>query len=134
MREGLRKRRAVVAQRFEGAQHPAFALRGQLDQRDARIVGRGLALDEAGLGGARAEPYAETEAHIRERRARGLFGRMRFTIAKPEVSCHPERLLAGARSVVSAALCYYAPEPPLEPGEGRLPRYTWRDCYADLRE
>ena len=41
-------------------------------------------------------------------------------MAQPEVSCHPETLLPGARTVVSAALCYYAPEPPLEPGEGRL--------------
>ena len=58
---------------------------------------------------------------------------MRFTMAQPEVSCHPETLLPGARTVVSAAHCYYAPEPPLEPGEGRLARYTWHDGYAVLR-
>ena len=50
------------------------------------------------------------------------------------MSCHPETLLPGARTVVSAALCYYAPEPALEPGAGRLPRYTWRDGYELLRE
>ena len=61
------------------------------------------------VGAAPAEPYDETERHIRERRARGLFADMRFTMAQPEVSCHPETLLAGARTVVSAALCYYAP-------------------------
>ena len=55
-------------------------------------------------------------------------------MARPEVSCHPETLLPNARTVVSAALCYYAPEPDLEPGEGRLPRYTWFDAYAELRE
>jgi epoxyqueuosine reductase len=59
---------------------------------------------------------------------------MRFTMAQPEVSCHPERLLPGARTVVSAALCYYAPAPAPEPGAGRLPRYTWRDAYDELRE
>jgi epoxyqueuosine reductase len=59
---------------------------------------------------------------------------MRFTMAQPEVSCHPESLLPGARTVVSAAHCYYAPEPTLQPGEGRLPRYTWYDAYAVLRE
>jgi epoxyqueuosine reductase len=58
---------------------------------------------------------------------------MRFTMAQPEVSCHPESLLPGARSVVSAALSYYAPGPDAEPGEGRLPRYTWSDRYAELR-
>ncbi|HVM56313.1 MAG TPA: tRNA epoxyqueuosine(34) reductase QueG, partial [Gaiellaceae bacterium] len=38
------------------------------------------------------------------------------------------------RTVVSAALCYYAPEPALQAGHGRLPRYTWFDAYAELRE
>jgi epoxyqueuosine reductase len=91
---------------------------------------------EAGLdvvGAARAEPYDDTERHIADRRSRGLFADMRFTMARPEVSCHPETLLAGARTVVSAALCYFRPGPEPGPGEGRLPRYTWRDEYADLR-
>jgi epoxyqueuosine reductase len=86
------------------------------------------------VGAAPAAPYEETEAHIRDRRERGLFADMRFTMARPEVSCHPETLLDGARTVVSAALCYWAPEPATAPGEGRLPRYTWSDAYAELRE
>jgi epoxyqueuosine reductase len=86
------------------------------------------------IGAAPAEPYEDTERHIRERREQGLFADMRFTMARPEVSCHPESLLPGARTVISAALCYYAPETDREPGEGRLPRYTWFDAYADLRE
>jgi epoxyqueuosine reductase len=92
--------------------------------------------DELGLdvvGAAPAEPYVDTERHIRERRARGLFADMRFTMAQPETSCHPESLLPGARTVVSVALCYYAPEPERDAGEGRLPRYTWHDAYAELR-
>jgi epoxyqueuosine reductase len=86
------------------------------------------------IGAAPAEPYAATEAHIRERRARGLFADMRFTMARPEESCHPETLLPGARTVVSAALCYWLPEPDRPEGHGRLPRYTWFDAYAQLRE
>ncbi len=86
------------------------------------------------VGAAPASAYGETERHIRERKARGLFADMRFTMAHPEVSCHPETLLEGARTVVSAAYCYYAPEPALEEGEGRLARYTWHDGYAVLRE
>jgi epoxyqueuosine reductase len=85
------------------------------------------------IGAAPAEPYEGTERTIRERRARGLFADMRFTMARPEVSCHPEALLPGARSVVSAAFCYYVPGPEPEAGEGRLPRYTWYDAYAELR-
>jgi epoxyqueuosine reductase len=93
--------------------------------------------EELGLGvvgAAPAAPYEETERHIRERRARGLFAEMKFTMAQPEVSCHPERLLPDARTVVSAALCYYAPAPESRAGEGRLARYTWSDGYAELRE
>jgi len=95
-------------------------------------LGAELGLDA--VGAAPVGPYEETERHILERRARGLFADMRFTMARPEVSCHPETLLDGARTVVSAALCYWleGEEPP--PGHGRLPRYTWWDAYAVLRE
>ena len=92
--------------------------------------------DDLGLdvvGAARAEPYEDTERHIHERREAGLFADMRFTMARPEVSCHPERLLEGARSVVAAAFCYYVPGPRSGEDEGRLPRYAWRDHYAELR-
>jgi epoxyqueuosine reductase len=93
--------------------------------------------EELGLdvvGASRAEPYEATERHIVERRERGLFADMRFTMARPEASCHPERQLDGrARTVVSAALCYYAPGPEASSGDGVLPRYTWRDHYAELR-
>jgi epoxyqueuosine reductase len=94
-------------------------------------LGADLGLDV--VGAAPAGPYTDTERTILERRARGLFADMRFTMARPEVSCHPELLLDGARTVVSAALCYYTPGPEPRPGEGRLPRYTWRDAYAELR-
>jgi epoxyqueuosine reductase len=99
---------------------------------ELELLARELGLDV--VGAAPASAYEETERHIRERKARGLFADMRFTMAQPEVSCHPETLLPGARTVVSAAHCYYTPEPPLEAGEGRLPRYTWYDAYALLRE
>jgi epoxyqueuosine reductase len=98
---------------------------------ELRRLGEELGLDV--VGAAPAAPYEETERHIRDRRERGLFGSMRFTMAQPEVSCHPETLLEGARTVVSAALCYYAPGPDPAAGEGRLPRYAWRDHYALLR-
>ena len=99
---------------------------------DVRRLAEELRLDAVGV--ARAEAYERTERDIRDRRERGLFADMKFTMAQPERSCHPESLLPGARSVVSAALCYWQPEAPLEPGEGRLARYTWDDAYADLRE
>ena len=95
-------------------------------------LGADLGLDV--VGATRAEAYSDTEAHIRERRERGLFADMRFTMSRPEVSCHPEALVEGARSVVAAALCYARDVPEVGTDEGRLPRYTWRDEYATLRE
>jgi epoxyqueuosine reductase len=86
------------------------------------------------IGAAPAAAYDETERHIAERGARGLFADLKFTMARPEVSCHPETLLPGARTVVSAALCYYAASPEQQAGTGRLPRYTWTHAYAELRE
>jgi epoxyqueuosine reductase len=99
---------------------------------DLQQLGAELGLDV--VGAAPAGPYAETELHIRERRARGLFADMKFTMARPQESCHPEGLLPYARTVVSAALCYYADEPERRAGDGRLPRYTWDDAYVELRE
>jgi epoxyqueuosine reductase len=101
-------------------------------EAELHALARELGLDA--IGAAPAEAYAETERLIGERRARGLFADMRFTMAHPEESCHPEALLPGARTVVSAALCYWLPEPQRPPGHGRLPRYTWVDTYATLRE
>ena len=100
----------------------------------AELIELGAELGLDVVGATRAEAYADTEAHIRDRRERGLFADMRFTMAKPEISCHPEQLVDGARSVVAAALCYARDVPSTGPDEGRLPRYTWRDDYATLRE
>ena len=80
--------------------------------------------DELGLdaiGAAPAGPYEETERHIRERKERGLFATMGFTTRRPEVSCHPEQLLPDARTVISAALCYYADADDPGPGKAASP-------------
>lgn len=85
------------------------------------------------VGAIPVVPYDDTERHIHERRSRGLFADMRFTMARPDVSCHPEALFDGAKTVVAAALCYYREGTPSSADEGVLPRYTWRDEYAELR-
>jgi epoxyqueuosine reductase len=99
---------------------------------DLELLAAELGFDA--IGATPAVAYERTERDIRARRARGLFADMKFTMAQPERSCHPETLFPGARTVVSAALCYYAPEPEREESGGRLPRYTWADAYAVLRE
>src|ERR671937_2257801 len=136
LRPGLGIRCVLVAQHFRPAvlvdTHGFHRHNRRMTAAELERLGGEVGLDV--VGAAPAGPYEETERHIRERRARGLFADMRFTMAQPEVSCHPETLLPNARTVVSAALCYYAPGPEPEPGEGRLPRYTWSDAYEVLRE
>ena len=100
--------------------------------RELSRLAEELGLDA--IGAAPATAYGRTERDIASRRARGLFADMKFTMARPDVSCHPESLLPNARTVVSAALCYYADAPEQPEGTGRIPRYTWGDAYADLRE
>ena len=86
------------------------------------------------LGAAPAAPYAAAETAIRDRRARGLFADMRFTMQQPERSCHPETALRGARTVVSALIEVWQPELARPEGAvGRLPRYAWGDPYDRLR-
>ena len=96
-------------------------------ERLREIAGE-LGLDA--VGAALAEPYERAEQAIAERSTQGLFADMRFTMARPELSCHPEHLLEGARSVVSAALAYWEPGPEPGAGEGRLARHARRDHYA----
>ena len=59
---------------------------------------------------------------------------MRFTMAQPEVSCHPERSCRARAPSSRRRSATGCPEPERPPGHGRLPRYTWHDAYAELRE
>lgn len=99
----------------------------------AALASLGAELGLAAVGAAPVGPYEETERLIRERKGGGLFDTMGFTTTRPEVSCHPEALLPGARTVVAAALSIYAAGPEPGSGEGRLPRYAWSDRYGELR-
>jgi epoxyqueuosine reductase len=82
-------------------------------QEQLQELGDELGIDV--IGAAPASAYESTERHIRERRARGLFADMRFTTSRPEISCHPEGLIENARTVVSAAACYWFAEPERPP-------------------
>ena len=119
--------------------------------RDLEELGarRGLAV----VGFASAEPFDATRVDLVRRRDQGLHGGMAFTYRNPDRSTDPQRILAGARTLVVGALAYRAPaDPPQragspgrdgvptraatvsEPGpRGRVARYVWSDAYARLR-
>ena len=106
------------------------------EQLTAAVLDHAARIGIDACGVCRAEPYARTERLIAERRALGLFADMRFTMTNTDRSCHPERLLRNARSVVAAVRGYARPEPvkPTDVPRGRLPRYTRRDEYQPLRD
>ena len=85
------------------------------------------------VGATSLDAYRSTERAIAERKARGLFADMSFTMARPERSCRPETLLEGAQTLVSGALAYYQEAPAPQSGQAALPRYTWNDAYTVLR-
>lgn len=101
---------------------------------DLRRVG--LAAGLAAVGFTSVEPFTEARAAIDDRRAAGLDGGMQFTFRNPARSTEPERILAGARSLVVGAWRYDVAAPASPPGEpsGRVAAYARVDHYADLRQ
>ena len=95
-----------------------------------------LAADGLLLGVARAEPYAETERLIAERRARGLFGDLRFTLTQHAalVPSRAPRARGAQRDRGRDAALAARPAPRPDGPAGRMPRYAWSDPYAPLRE
>jgi epoxyqueuosine reductase len=103
----------------------------------AQIIELGVSLGIDALGVCEAAPYSSTESAIKERAERGLFADLKFTMAQPERSCHPELLVPDARSVISAALSYWFPEPDADERRGptgRIARYTRADAYELLAQ
>jgi epoxyqueuosine reductase len=101
-----------------------------------RLRGAGLAAGLHDVRFAAATPFADTRRHIEERKAAGLFGRMKFTTARPEISCDPGQTVPGARSLVTGAFGYWAPDeaPPADMAfPGQIARFSWTDWYEGLR-
>jgi len=67
-------------------------------------LGKQSGLDAVGV--ASAEPFADAQAALEERRARGLASSMQFTYRNPKRSCDPSVTLPGARSLIVGALRY----------------------------
>jgi epoxyqueuosine reductase len=83
-----------------------------------------------------AEEFPEAERVIKERIAQGLMdGLPWFTSERTEVSCHPDALLPGARSIIALAMFYLTEQPGEEEDgvpRGRISRYAWGDDYHEI--
>lgn len=93
-----------------------------------------LGFDIARITDARGFP--EAERVIKERIAAGLMdGLPWFTEERAAVSCHPDALLPGARSIISLAMFYLTEQPADQEGDpprGRISRYAWGDDYHEV--
>ena len=110
--------------------------------RRIKEYARAVGFDAVGV--ARAEPFAEDRAVLRERIAAGHFsGLSWFTAERADFSSDPRNLLPTARSILSLAMSYRPgrlPTGATSAGEeghprGRISAYAWgRDYHAVLKE
>ena len=100
-----------------------------------RRLGVEAGLDAVGI--APAEPFADTRAHLEERKAAGLHGGMQFTYRNPARSTDPSRTVVEAAAIVVGALRYLRTAAPegdrADRPTGRVARYSWSDRYEPLR-
>ena len=114
---------------------------GDLTRR-IKEYARAVGFDAVGV--ARAEPFTEDRAVLRERIAAGHFsGLSWFTAERADFSSDPRNLLPTARSIISLAMSYRPqgfPKGDVGAGEqgaprGRISAYAWgRDYHAVLKE
>src|SRR5919198_286632 len=108
--------------------------------RRIKEYARAVGFDAVGV--ARAEPFAEDHAVLRERIAAGHFsGLSWFTAERADFSSDPRNLLPTARSIISLAMSYRPEHFPKEDASdtghprGRISAYAWgRDYHAVLKE
>src|SRR5713101_4933993 len=83
-----------------------------------------------------AEEFLDTERIIKERISQGLMdGLPWFTAERAEVSCYPDALLPGARSIIALAMFYLTEQPDEVESDvprGCISRYAWGDDYHEI--
>jgi len=84
----------------------------------------------AKVGIARADALTQEGAGLQEWLARGYHGTMEWMERNLEKRVDPQVILAGAKSVVSVAMNYYADvRHSDDPRVGKISRYAWGDDY-----
>src|SRR6266576_6531136 len=83
-----------------------------------------------------AEEFPDAERIIKERISQGLMdGLPWFTAERTEVSCNPNALLPGARSIIALAMFYLTEQPDEVESDvprGCISRYAWGDDYHEI--
>jgi epoxyqueuosine reductase len=98
--------------------------------KDSADIIKGLA-KEAGfdlVGITKAEHLAEASIHLKEWLSRGYHGTMKWMEANFEKRVDPDKVLSGARTVISLGKNYYTPINYVD-GCLKISRYAWGDDY-----
>lgn len=78
-------------------------------------------------------PLAESVKPLNYWQSSGHAGSMKYMLRSPELLCHPQSLVPGAKSAICIAVRYTAEVPgPLPPGFGRVARYAWGADYHEV--
>ena len=101
-------------------------------KKDLVVRARSLGFDSCRVADCAIPPHAgEFRNWLRE----GAAGEMSYLERGEEKRCDPQKVLAGARSVIVLALNYWQGEHPKAQGNeatGRIARYAWGDDYHEL--
>ena len=102
-------------------------------ERAIKTLAREMGFDLVGI--ASAEPFLRDEEAAVQRVRDGLMdGLPWYTEERVRKATHPEKLLPGAKSILSLAMSYLTGEP--KPGasapRGKIARYAWGDDYHDV--
>ena len=101
-------------------------------KKDLVVRARSLGFDSCRVADCAIPPHAgEFRNWLRE----GAAGEMSYLERGEEKRCDPQKVLAGARSVIVLALNYWQGEHPKAQGNeatGRIARYAWGNDYHEL--
>jgi epoxyqueuosine reductase len=99
-------------------------------KRRIREWGHELGFDRVGFAVAEEPPGSR---RLLDWLSRGYQAGMGYMARDPQARLDPQKILAGARSVVVCALDYLHPGPvPLRPEAPKISRYAWGDDYHEV--
>jgi epoxyqueuosine reductase len=115
--------------------HPADREISQVELKERLVsLAREVGFDSCRVAACGSPPHAD---EFRNWLDEGGYGEMAYMKRGEEKRCDPQKVLAGARSIVVLAMNYFQGNPQVgDPPAvtGRVARYAWGDDYHDLIE
>jgi epoxyqueuosine reductase len=98
-----------------------------------RVKERARAMGFHRVGIARAGPLGDAESRYHAWLDAGYAAGLGYMIQSRQLRAHPQRLVAGAETIISLAVSYYSGDfETIPPGHGRIARYAWGRDYHEV--